>query len=69
MRYTLGFIQDEVRELVQRGVVNRRQPIYTLYRYIPACDWPNFQQELEDNDYLLRDRIGDLLLPETWDND
>jgi hypothetical protein len=69
MRYTLGFIQDEVRELVQQGVVNRRQPISTLCRYIPSRDWSNFQQALEDNDYLLRDRIGDLLLPETWDND
>lgn len=69
MHYALAVIQEEVRSLVRLGIVHRRQPIQTLCRYIPASDWSDFQQELEEHDYLMRDCIGDLLIPETWDND
>jgi hypothetical protein len=44
-------------------------PIYTLCQYIPAREWVWVECELEKCDYLLRDRIGDLLSKETWEND
>jgi len=49
--------------------VNRQQPIYTLCKYIPAREWACVEEELEECDFLLRDRIGDLLGHEEWDND
>ncbi|MGH2412420.1 MAG: DUF4327 family protein, partial [Microcystaceae cyanobacterium] len=43
--------------------------IYSLCKYIPAREWVNFACELERWDYLLRDRIGDLIALEKWEND
>ena len=68
-QYCLNVLQDEAREFVQRGVLSRQQPIYVLCKYIPAREWSYVECELEQNGYLLRDRIGDLLGRETWDND
>jgi len=67
--YSLEMIQDEVRHLVQKGSVSRQQPIYTLCQYIPAREWVCVECELERADYLLRDRIGELIGTENWDND
>ena len=69
LQYSMSLIQDEARQLVQTGVVNRQQPIYVLCKYIPAREWSCVECVLEDNDYLLRDRIGDLLGREDWNND
>ncbi len=69
IQYSLDLLQDEVRHLVQRGTVNRQQPIYTLCKYIPAREWACVEEELETCDFLLRDRIGDLLGHEEWNND
>lgn len=69
IQYSVDLLQDEVRHLVQRGAVNRQQPIYTLCKYIPAREWACVEEELEACDFLLRDRIGDLLGHEEWDND
>lgn len=69
IQYSLETIQDEARELVQRGEISRQQPIYVLCKYIPAREWSYVEFELESNEYLLRDRIGDLLGREKWDND
>lgn len=68
-QYSIAMIQDEVRQLVERGVVSRYQPIYSLCNHIPAREWVRFEAELERYDFLLRDRIGDLMSHETWDND
>ncbi len=68
-QYSLGIIQDEVRQLVDQGAVSRHQPIYTLCKHIPAREWARFEGELERCDFLLRDRIGDLMGHETWEND
>lgn len=68
-RYSLNLIQDEARQLVQKGVVSRQQPIYTLCQYIPPREWVCVESELEKSDFLLRDRIGDLIGREQWDND
>ncbi|MEA5580431.1 DUF4327 family protein [Nodularia harveyana UHCC-0300] len=67
--YSLDVIQDEARRLVERGMVSRQQPIYTLCQYIPAREWVCVECELEKCDFLLRDRIGDLIGREQWEND
>jgi hypothetical protein len=67
--YSIESIRDEARQLVQRGVISRHQPIYTLCKYIPAREWTFIECELERSSYLLRDRIGDLIGREDWAND
>ncbi|EKQ69223.1 hypothetical protein OsccyDRAFT_1846 [Leptolyngbyaceae cyanobacterium JSC-12] len=69
MQYSLDLIQDEARQLVQKGLVSRQQPIYILCQFIPAREWASIECELERCDFLLRDRIGDLMGREDWDND
>lgn len=60
-QYTLDMLRDEARQLVEKGVVNCQQPIFTLCRYIPSREWPYLECELENCEYLLRDRIIDLI--------
>lgn len=67
--YTIEVIQQEARQLVKKGILSRQQPIYTLCQYIPAREWMNVEFELEQNEYLLRDRICDLLGREDWNDD
>jgi hypothetical protein len=69
VKYDLEAIKDEARQLVRQGLVNSQQPIYVLCKYIPAREWECVELELEENDYLLRDRIIDLLNCERWDED
>lgn len=69
MHYSLDLIQDEARQLVDRGVISRQQPIYVLCQYIPAREWVCVEYELEKGEFLLRDRIADLIGSETWEND
>ena len=68
-QYSLNVIQDEARELVRKGKVGRQQPIYLLCQFIPAREWAFVECELERCNFLLRDRIGDLVGREHWDND
>ncbi len=63
------WIKQEALHLVRKRVISRHQPIYTLCQYIPAREWTYFETELEQYDFLLRDRIGDLIGREEWDND
>jgi hypothetical protein len=67
--YSIETLKDEARHLVEKGVISRQQPIYTLCQYIPAREWVCIECELDRCDYLLRDRIGDLIASEVWDND
>jgi uncharacterized protein YqgQ len=69
IQYSIELIQEEARELVRKGVVSRQQPIYSLCQFIPAREWACVEQELEKCNYLLRDRIGDLMGKEIWEND
>lgn len=69
VHYSIDVIREEAYRLVQKGTVHRQQPIYTLCQYIPASEWLQVEGELERNDFLLRDRIIDLLSDETWEND
>ncbi len=69
VKYTIDVIQDEARHLIDKGIINRRQPIYVLCQYIPAREWVCVECELERCDFLLRDPIGDLISHEYWEND
>ena len=60
-RPSLATIQAEAQELVQQGLLERHQPIYMLCKHIPIQDWTEVERELEDNEFLLRDRIIDLI--------
>ena len=69
VHYQIDEIKDEVRQLVEKGLVSRHQPIYVLCQFIPPREWMCVECELERWDYLLRDQIGDLIPSETWEND
>ena len=66
---TIEDIRDEALQLVYLGKVSRRQPIYVMCQHIPAREWADVECELERNSFLLRDRIGDLISAEDWQND
>lgn len=67
--YTIDMLRDEAKQLVESGIVSRQQPIFTICGFIAAREWPLIESELATHDYLLRDRIGDLINHETWRND
>ncbi|ACK72936.1 conserved hypothetical protein [Gloeothece citriformis PCC 7424] len=67
--FTLNAIKDEARHLVAAGYLERRMPILSLWKYIPCREWIQLECELERNDYLLRDPIGDLIETEKWIED
>ncbi|TVP56515.1 MAG: DUF4327 family protein [Nodularia sp. (in: Bacteria)] len=69
VRYDIGIIREEAHQLVKKGLLDRQQPIYSLCRYVPNRDWILFEKELEKHEFLLRDRIIDLLSSETWEED
>jgi len=69
VQYSIDVLQEEARQLVEQGIVSRQQPIYVLCQYIPAREWVCVECELERCDFLLRDRIGDLVGQEAWQND
>ena len=69
IQYSLDVIQDEALHLVHEGVLSRQQPIYTLCQFIPPREWACVECELEKCDFLLRDRIADLIGSEKWEND
>lgn len=67
--YDINIIKDEARYLIETGRISRKQPIYSLCKYIPAREWSYVEATLENNNFLLRDRIGDLIGYEVWNND
>lgn len=66
---SIDTIKNEAKQLVEKGIVSRSQPLYVLCEYLPAREWLGIECELERCDYLLRDRIGDLISCERWDSD
>jgi hypothetical protein len=68
-QYSITDIQDEVRDLIARGLVGRQQRIYELRRYFGDREWQSLERLLEADDYLLRDHIIDLVGKESWKND
>lgn len=69
IHYSINTIRDEVRQMVEGGLIARNQSIYVLCEVFPAREWLSIECELERCDYLLRDRIGDLISSEKWTND
>ena len=67
--HNLNAIQEEIRQLVEQGLLSRHQRIFSVFEYLPAREWASFELELERNDFLLRDPIGDLIPFEQWTND
>ena len=51
------------------GVIALDQPLRILFEYLPAKQWNTIECELERHDYLLRDRIIDLVGKVDWDGD
>ena len=68
-RYSIDSIREEASILVEKGVVSTNQPLRILYEYLPAQYWHKIERELEIHDYLLRDRIIDLVGAISWDSD
>lgn len=68
-QYSIAMLRDEARQLVERGMVSQQQPIFTLCNHISAREWPYVELELERNDFLLRDRLIDLIGQEQWSED
>ena len=68
-RYSINAIREEASNLVETGAVSTDQPLRILYEYLPAKHWHKIEEELERHDYLLRDRIIDLLGALRWEND
>ncbi len=69
VNYSIDMIKDEAVQLLEKGVVTRYQPIYTLCQFIPAREWLCVERVLEAYDYLLRDQIADLIPVQVWEND
>ena len=69
LNLSIDAIAEEARQLVYRGLVSRKQHLYVLCEYLPAREWSNIENELEQYGYLLRDRIIDLIGSERWEQD
>lgn len=68
-RYSISTIRGEAANLLEMGVIALNQPLRILFEYLPAKQWNIIECELERHDYLLRDRIIDLVGTINWDND
>lgn len=69
VRYSLETLRDEVRHLVEGGFIRPSQPLYVLCEYLPAREWLEVERQLERADYLLRDRVEDLIGKRQWTDD
>jgi Domain of unknown function (DUF4327) len=67
--YTVEVLREEALALVRRGILHPRQPIMALCESLPAREWVEVERVLEESEFLLRDRIGDLLAQMEWYND
>ncbi|PSB05884.1 DUF4327 domain-containing protein [Pleurocapsa sp. CCALA 161] len=68
-RYSIGAIREEAINLLEIGVIAFDQPLRILFEYLPANEWNMIECELERYDYLLRDRIIDLVGEISWKSD
>jgi hypothetical protein len=69
VQYSINTIRDEVRCLIDKGLVERHQPLYVICKFIPPREWQCVEYELEDHDLLLSDQVLDLVGREDWVND
>ena len=68
-RYSIAAIREEAIDLIQVDAIALDQPIRVLFEYFPARQWNEIECELERHDYLLRDRIIDLVGKIAWESD
>lgn len=68
-RYSIGTIREEAYYLVETGAIALDRPLRILFEYLPVQQWDTIESELELHDYLLRDRIIDLIGKLNWDSD
>ena len=68
-RYSINAIKEEAINLLENGVIAFDQPLRILFEYLPAKQWNTIECELERYDYLLRDRIIDLVGEVKWECD
>lgn len=68
-RYSFAAIREEAINLIEIGAVFPEQPLRILFEYFPAKEWSMIECELERHDYLLRDRIIDLIGAVRWESD
>lgn len=68
-RYSIASIREEAVNLTQAGIIALNQPIRILFEYFPTREWNDIECELERHDYLLRDRIIDLVGKIAWESD
>jgi hypothetical protein len=68
-RYSINTIREEAHNLVEKGVITLNQPLRILFEYLPMQQWNIIECELERHDYLLRDRVIDLIGQLKWDSD
>jgi hypothetical protein len=68
-QYSIQDVQDDVRALVSKGLVGRKQHIYELCRHFGDRKWHSVEQVLNTHDYLLRDCVIDLIGKEAWSSD
>ncbi len=69
IRYTLEVLREEALTLVRKGILHPSQPIFTLCESLPPREWVEIERVLEEGEFLLRDRLGDLLAQMDWYND
>ncbi|XHU96749.1 MAG: DUF4327 family protein [cyanobacterium endosymbiont of Rhopalodia gibba] len=53
---SINVIKKEAYQSIQERSLHRQQPIYNLCNYIVVCRWTEVECELEEHDYLLRNR-------------
>ena len=68
-RYSINAIREEAINLLENGLIALNQPLRILFEYLPAQQWNTIECELEQYDYLLRDRIIDLVGEVSWESD
>ena len=69
IKYSIDELKNEARCLVEKGMIDRHQPICILCEFIPPREWVCVECELERNDYTLEDHICDLLCHDKWEED
>jgi hypothetical protein len=69
IQYSMTDIQDEVRALVERGLVGKQARIYELKKFFSDRKWQTIERLLDMHDYVLRGHIIDLVGKESWIND
>lgn len=68
-QYSIAVIREEAINLVQIGAIALDRPLRILFEYLPVQQWNAIEYELESHDYLLRDRIIDLVGKISWESD